>query len=296
MVSVAEPVRPPLRLATWNAGDGDRVRITPLYRSPIVSMGRFWCAPDDVRWSLENFVGEVAHIVFPTMPVWIATQGRDLALAGPNHAVFFNAGDVFRRRRFKGHGDRNDFLVVSQDTLDEWLHEARFPSPLGKLPARPYLTVRAIARALADGGDGLLVEELLLRLGHWTVTGAFQAEQSAPRSRRRRSPPVVEDTKALLSARFTEHLTLEELGRAVNVSPFHLARSFRRYTGYTLHEYRVNLRLKAALERLAAGDEELAVIARGVGFSSHSHLTASFHRAFGVPPSCIRKRALPPYL
>ena len=293
MVLVAEPARPPLRLATWHAGDGDRVRITPLYRGPLVSMGTFWCAPDDVRWSLENFVGEVAHIVFPTMPVWIGT-GHELGLAGPNHAVFFNPGDVFRRRRFNGHGDRNDFIVVGQDTLDEWLHEARFPGPLGKLPPRPYLTVRAIARALASGGDGLLAEEALLRLGHGTVTGAFRPEQWAPH-RRRRPPSVVEDAKALLCARFTEHLTLEELGRAVNVSPFHLARSFRRHTGFTLHEYRVNLRLKAALERLAAGDEDVAVIARAVGFSSHSHLTATFHRAFGIPPSCVRKRSLPPY-
>jgi AraC-like DNA-binding protein len=294
MVLVAEPARPPLRLATWHAGDGDRVRITPLYRSPLVSMGTFWCAPDDVRWSLENFVGEVAHIVFPTMPVWIGTQSHELGLAGPNHAVFFNAGDVFRRRRFHDHGDRNDFIVVGQDTLDEWVHEARFPGLLGKLPPRPYLTVRAIARALANGGDGLLVEEALLRLGHATVTGAFRPEQWAPR-RRRRPPPLVEDAKAVLCARFTEHLTLEELGRAVNVSPFHLARSFRRHTGFTLHEYRVNLRLKAALERLAAGDEDVAVIARAVGFSSHSHLTATFHRAFGIPPSCVRKRSLPPY-
>jgi AraC family transcriptional regulator len=294
MVSVAEPAPAPLRLATWHAGDGDRVRITPLYRSPIVSMGTFYCAPDDVRWSLENVVGEVAHIVFPTMPVWIGTEGHELTLAGPNHAIFFNAGEVFRRRRFNGGGDRNDSIVVGQDTLDEWLREARFPGLLGKLPPRPYLTVRAIARALANGGDGLLVEEALLRLGHATVTGAFRPEQWAPR-RRRRPPPLVEDAKAVLSARFTEHLTLEELGRAVNVSPFHLARSFRRHTGFTLHEYRVNLRLKAALERLAAGDEDVAVIARAVGFSSHSHLTATFHRAFGIPPSCVRKRSLPPY-
>jgi AraC family transcriptional regulator len=289
MVLVAEPARPPLRLATWHAGDGDRVRITPLYRSPLVSMGTFWCAPDDVRWSLENFVGEVAHIVFPTMPVWIGTQGHELGLAGPNHAVFFNPGDVFRRRRFHDHGDRNDFIVVCQDTLDAWLREARFPGLLGKLPPRPYLTVRAIARALANGGDGLLVEEALLRLGHATVTGAFLPEQWAPR-RRRRPPPIVEDAKAVLCARFTEHLTLEELGRAVNVSPFHLARSFRRHTGYTLHEYRTHLRLRAAFERLAAGDEDVAVIARAVGFSSHSHLTASFRRTFGVPPSWVRRR------
>ena len=292
MVSVLESPRTPLRLATWHAGDGDRVRITPLYRSALVSMGTFYCGPEDVRWSLENFVGEVAHIVFPTMPVWIAAQGHEPALAGPNHAVFFNAGDAFRRRRFKGYGDRNDFIVVAQDTLDEWVRDARFPRPLGKLPPRPYLRARAIARALASGADGLMIEEALLRLGHATVTGAFHDDERPPRHRR--PPAAVEDAKAVLSARFTEHLTLEELGREVNVSPFHLARSFRRHTGYTLHEYRVGLRLKAALERLAAGDEDVAVIARAVGFSSHSHLTASFHRAFGVPPSCVRKHAVPP--
>jgi AraC-like DNA-binding protein len=284
---------PPLRLATWHAGDGDRVRITPLYRSPVVSLGTFWCAPDDVRWSLENFVGEVAHIVFPATPVYIGSQGREPGLAGPNHAVFFNPGDVFRRRRFNGHGDHNDFMVVADETLQEWVRGARFPESQGKLLPRPYLTARAIVRALSRGADGLTIEESLLRLGHATVLGAFGTEDRVPR--RRRSAPVVEDTKALLSARFTEHLTLEELGRAVNVSPFHLARSFRRETGYTLHEYRTHLRLRAALERLGHGDEEVAVIARAVGFSSHSHLTASFHRAFGVPPSCVRKKTLPPY-
>jgi AraC-like DNA-binding protein len=294
MAVLAEPAPRPLRLATWHAGDGDRVRITPLYLSPVVSLGSFWCAPDDVRWSLENFVGEVAHIIFPATPVWIGVQGREPTLAGPNHAVFFNRGDVFRRRRFNGHGDRNHFMVVSDETMEEWLHGARFPDSLGKLLPRPYLTARAIARALAAGADGLTVEEQLLRLGHATVTGAFRHEER-PLRRRRRRPAVVEDAKALLSARYTERLTLEELGRAVNVSPFHLARSFRRQTGYTLHEYRTHLRLRAALERLAAGDEDLAVIARAVGFSSHSHLTASFHRAFGIPPSCVRKRALPPY-
>jgi AraC-like DNA-binding protein len=296
MAALADPPQPPspLRLATWHAGDGDHVRINALYRSPIVSFGTFWCPPDDVRWSLDNFVGEVAHIVFPAMPVWIASQGRDATLAGPNHAVFFNVGDVFRRRSFNGHGDRNDFMVVGDETLDEWLRDARFPDPLGKLMPRQYLTARAIVRALREGADGLEIEESLLRLGHATVTGAFVRDDRQGR-RRRRPSPLVEDAKALLSARFTEHLTLEELGRAVNISPFHLARSFRRDTGYTLHEYRTSLRLRAALERLAAGDEELAVIARAVGFSSHSHLTATFHRAFGVPPSCVRKYALPPY-
>jgi AraC-like DNA-binding protein len=276
----------PLRLVTWHAGEGDHVRITSLYRSPVVSLGTFWCPPDDVRWEQENYVGDVAHIAFPATPVWIAAHGQEPALAGPNHAMFFNAGDAFRRRRFGGFGDRNHFIVVSDETMAEWLAGARFPRPVGKLLPRPYMAVRAIAHAIADDVDALAVEERLLALGHATVTGAFGRGEY----RVRRTPAVVEDAKALLSARYRERLTLDQLGRAVNVSPFHLARSFRRHTGYTLHEYRTQLRLRAALERLAEGDEDLVVIARAVGYSSHSHLTASFRRVFGVPPSRLRRR------
>ena len=90
----AEPAPRPLRLATWHGGEGDRVRIAPLHLSPVVSLGTFWCPPDDVRWLLENFVGEVAHIILPATPVWIAVQGREPALAGPKHAMFFNRGDA----------------------------------------------------------------------------------------------------------------------------------------------------------------------------------------------------------
>jgi AraC-like DNA-binding protein len=290
MLAVAEHAPQPLRLATWYAGDGDHVRITPLYRSPVVSLGTFYCAPDDVRWEQENYVGDIAHIAFPATPVWISAQGDDLALAGPNHAMFFNAGDVFRRRRFNGLGDRNHFMVVGEDTLEEWMRGARFPKPVGKLLPRPYMTVRAIARAVADDVDALAVEERLLALGHATVKGAFGCVDERSSRRRSRTPPVVEEAKALLTARYNERLTLDELGRAVNVSPFHLARSFRRHTGYTLHEYRTQLRLRAALDRLAAGDEDLVVIARAVGYSSHSHLTASFRRVFGIPPSRARRR------
>jgi AraC-like DNA-binding protein len=290
MPALADRPARPLRLATWHAGDGDHARVTPLYRSPLVSLGTFWCAPDDVRWERENCIGDVAHIAFPATPVWIATDGHEPVLTGPNHAVFFNRGEVFRRGRFGPHGDLNHFMVVGDETLEEWLSSPRFPTPVGKLLPRPYLAVRAIARALAEGADGLAVEEKLLALGHATVAGAFGRVSAL---RRRRATRVVEDAKALLTARFAEHLTLDELGREVNVSPFHLARAFRRHTGYTLHEYRTHLRLRAVVERLAQGEEELAALARDVGFSSHSHLTATFRRAFGVPPSAVRRGTVP---
>ncbi len=83
--------------------------------------------------------------------------------------------------RFNGHGDRNHFMVVTDATMQEWLRGARFPRPVGKLLPRPYLTVRALARALPQGADGLAVEERLLELGHATVTRRVRPAGGATR-------------------------------------------------------------------------------------------------------------------
>ena len=70
---------------------------------------------------------------------------------------------------------------------------------------------------------------------------------------------------------------------------FHLARVFKARTGFSLHAYRNQLRLRAALERLAEPGVDLIDIALDLGFSSHSHFTETFRRSFGKTPSAVRQ-------
>jgi AraC family transcriptional regulator len=107
----------------------------------------------------------------------------------------------------------------------------------------------------------------------------------------RDAPRFVESAKALLATDVAARLTLPEVGRALNVSEFHLARTFRAHTGYSLHGYRLHLRLRMAADLVCDDDAELREVAAKVGFSSHSHLTRAFRKVFGVPPSVIRERA-----
>ena len=68
-------------------------------------------------------------------------------------------------------------------------------------------------------------------------------------------------------------------------SPFHLARVFHACTGFTLHRYRLHLRLRAALARLSEPGIELTGLAFELGFSSLGHsATASGARSASVPP------------
>ncbi|MDP9892673.1 AraC-like DNA-binding protein [Variovorax boronicumulans] len=76
--------------------------------------------------------------------------------------------------------------------------------------------------------------------------------------------------------------SLHEVADAVSRSPFHMARSFRKQTGLSLHQYRQHLRLAAAMERLVDGDRDLAGIAHDLGYCSQSHLGAVFKQEVGV--------------
>jgi AraC-like DNA-binding protein len=92
----------------------------------------------------------------------------------------------------------------------------------------------------------------------------------------------------LLDSHPTEPLKLDEIARRVCCSPYHLARLFRIATGTSLHQYRLRLRIALALEALAEGAEDLAGLALDLGFSHHSHFTATFRRLVGATPAEIR--------
>lgn len=64
---------------------------------------------------------------------------------------------------------------------------------------------------------------------------------------------LIDRARAYLDARRGERTTLEELGRAVGASPFHLQRSFKRVLGLSPRDYQQALRLEDAKRALAGG-------------------------------------------
>jgi AraC-like DNA-binding protein len=94
----------------------------------------------------------------------------------------------------------------------------------------------------------------------------------------------VEKAVAVLREKLSEPPTLEELGRAVGCSPFHLSRTFSAATGMTIPQYTRQLRLERAAELLKSGKFNVTEAALEVGYSSLSHFSQAFHEAFGCCP------------
>ena len=101
---------------------------------------------------------------------------------------------------------------------------------------------------------------------------------------KRLSSERVEKVIALLRERLTEPPALEEIGRAVGCSPFHLSRTFSAETGQTIPQYTRQLRLERAAELLRTGKFNVTEAALEVGYSSLSHFSQAFHETFGCCP------------
>ncbi len=90
--------------------------------------------------------------------------------------------------------------------------------------------------------------------------------------------------REILSGRLAEPPTLEELGRLVGCSPFHLSRQFSETTGLTIQQFTRQLRLERAAELLRSGRRNVTEAALEVGYNSLSHFTVAFREMFGCCP------------
>jgi len=100
----------------------------------------------------------------------------------------------------------------------------------------------------------------------------------------RLSTERVEKVITLLREKISEPPTLEEIGRAVGCSPFHLSRTFSAQTGMTIPQYIRQLRMERAAELLKSGKFNVTGAAFEVGYSSLSHFSQAFHETFGCCP------------
>jgi len=116
--------------------------------------------------------------------------------------------------------------------------------------------------------------------------GAFPLRSS------RRSPGLsarqLRAVEAFVRGNLAGDLSLSELARAANLSPYHFARSFKLAMGTTPHRYVIQKRVEEARRLLEAQELSVDEVAWRVGFSDRSHLARHFRRLLGAPPGTLR--------
>ena len=263
--------------------------VTPLLSTSTLSVGEFHCPPGDASWHETNRIGDRAHVVFPRCSVLIRQLGRAPVLATPNHAMLYNADQHYRRELQHELGDESVFVELAEETLEQLAGDDRLRVTHVPTGRQTYLLQHLLVRHLRSRcSDELEAEELASRLVQSALAPQVARRRAARELTKAEHRELAEAAKSEIAADLSVRRSLGELAQNLHTSPFHLARVFRAETGFTLAGYRQALRLRAALERLPGTDRDLSALALELGFSSHSHFTASFTREFAVPPSAVR--------
>lgn len=95
--------------------------------------------------------------------------------------------------------------------------------------------------------------------------------------------PEVRDAIRYMSSNYAESVTLHDLTRLTNRSPFQMIRAFRRELGTTPHHWLIRFRVSLATAMLQRG-ACIAAVASEVGFTDQAHLTRHFKRLHGATP------------
>ncbi len=119
----------------------------------------------------------------------------------------------------------------------------------------------------------------------------LQITGDAPRRDRANTEPKAlgRQVQAFIDRHFSEPLTLQDMGRALHVSPYYLSHVFKETSGYSPTQYLLRRRIGEAQNLLISTDLPMARIAERVGFETQNYFNLQFSKHVGMPPGKYRE-------
>jgi AraC family transcriptional regulator len=247
--------------------------------------------------------GTTHHLIFVSLADGHCVRASDEELTETE----FEAGHVSIQPAFKsvrwGWDMRLSFamLCLEPEFLDRVADEV-FDIPAAELHLRtverqrdPLVTHIAglLSREAlnSDAGSRLLAESVAMQLAVHLIRHYSERPQLIVAEQSALPPRAVLLASEFIHDNYSRDISLADIAQAAHLSPFHLARLFKKSTGMTPHQYLIEVRVNSARSLLAAGagSRSLADVAAAVGFSDQSHLTRHFKRVLGLTPRQLKQ-------
>ena len=278
------------------AGGGAHLRTRTLAVGPGVAVLDVVCTAPHGGWSAPER-GDRWRLVFPRRGVFVRRVDGHEMLIDPGMAYFARPDVPQQVAHPCAGGDACTTIVLDEAAL------AQVAGTLRGLPSCPVWTdgrldfaQRTLVARLRSGRlrGAEATEQVLALVAQVLERGGTRGPQAtqahaAPRPATARARRRLVDLTRTLLAGERRSLRLGTLARHLGVSPSYLSRVFHAETGRTLARHRSQVRVRLALERIAAGERDLATLAAELGFADQAHLTHTVRREVGHPPGRVRR-------
>lgn len=101
---------------------------------------------------------------------------------------------------------------------------------------------------------------------------------------------LVRQAQAYIQENYQKDLSLDELSKELDISPYYFSKLFKEETGSNFVEYLTGLRMSRAKELLRDESRSMKEICMEVGYSDPNYFSRIFKKNFGVTPTEYRER------
>ena len=103
-------------------------------------------------------------------------------------------------------------------------------------------------------------------------------------------PEPMEKIVAYLTEHYSEKITLDSLSETFFINKYYLTRRFKSYTGTTINNFLLNIRITKAKEELRFTKKTVEEIGFDCGLGALYYFSRTFKRVEGISPAVFRKK------
>lgn len=122
-------------------------------------------------------------------------------------------------------------------------------------------------------------------LREWFLDKIMGACQNILGKREEKSSSIIEMAEEYIKDNFHKDVSLDEVSKTVNISPYYFSKIFKEGTGKNFIEYLTNIRLEKAKELLSTTEYSMKEICSMCGYSDPNYFSRSFKKNVGVTPT-----------
>ena len=123
----------------------------------------------------------------------------------------------------------------------------------------------------------------------WFLDRINEATRNISDKKQESSVSVVEKAKEYINENFDKEISLDEVSKKVNISPYYFSKLFKDETGTNFIEYLTDIRINEAKKLLLDRNMSMKEICMAVGYSDPNYFSRTFKKNVGVTPTEYRE-------
>ena len=136
----------------------------------------------------------------------------------------------------------------------------------------------------------LLINSGMAPMKKWFLGKTSEICSNMESAREKEAVSIIEKAKSYIRDNYKKDISLDEVSREVDISPYYFSKLFKQETGGNFIEYLTEVRLRNARELLKDSGLSIKEICAESGYSDPNYFSRIFKKYEGVTPSEFRER------